>query len=640
MGNKVRIDIKRSERALLTDTLPFELPIFFTNVNLALLAHQRSAGSTDHELHSALLLTEGSRICVTQPYAFDIKKDNKSTRRLAIAHPRSQHAMSKFYGDYDQFITNSCSRSPYSLRYPSRVATCYIDSRYLSKSNEFSVQKNAADPDPVGFRDQSKWASTYFSYRDFSLIHGFFDSDEFTELEKTYSLLMKLDISRCFESIYTHTIEWTMRGKEFAKSHLPVGGRETFESNFDEVIRSANWNETHGIIIGPEFCRIFAEVILQAADRAISSKIEAKSTDVVIRRYVDDYFIFSNDERAAERAKEIIRTCLRDFNLHLNDAKTDVARRPFVSPISVVRSRIAGLIEDFFKVATPLMKAGANQPDSFTIDCARQATFKNIRHLAVEFDTPYESFSSHALSVMYRQLHDLEPGKDSKIDLTSGHAARSAWLTAILKIAQFLYATDERVTTSIKLARLYSTVIRVAEATDCALAPLENQMLDGLRASSRIREVSNADQVSRINHICSVDLLLKSGGRIEMRDVSEHLDVCDSTESMLKASPLQLIAALFIFRRRHRFLNLKRRVTEEIERRLRVAQIDFKQNTEAALLLTEYISCPYIDSHEKADLIAHCYKRITGANCERRRQGKSQSGAPGLVLLTGAPFLI
>jgi len=38
-------------------------------------------------------------------------------------------------------------------------------------------------------------------------------------------------------------------------------------------MQSANYGETNGIIIGPEFSRIFAELILQQIDKSVESDL-------------------------------------------------------------------------------------------------------------------------------------------------------------------------------------------------------------------------------------------------------------------------------------------------------------------------------------------------------------------------------
>lgn len=66
-------------------------------------------------------------------------------------------------------------------------------------------------------------------------------------------------------------------------------------------MQSVNARETNGIVIGPEFSRIFAEIILQYIDQKVEHELlEEKlcqKSNYECYRYVDDYFLFYNDEK-------------------------------------------------------------------------------------------------------------------------------------------------------------------------------------------------------------------------------------------------------------------------------------------------------------------------------------------------------
>jgi hypothetical protein len=612
MSSKRRIDIKAAERALLTDTLPFELPLYFTNANLAIIAFWFRKGRSSSKFYERLLLwpntakPPGSTI----PLKFDIKRDGGSERRLSLAHPKSQHRISLLYLKYDSFITNVCNRSSISLRHPSRVATYYVDPRYAEKAPK---DKRVADEDPVGFRDQSKWASTYFSYRDYSLAHKFFESEEFLELERRYSYLLKLDVARCFESLYTHSIEWAMRGKQFSKEHLSRQSN-TFESSFDAAIRHGNWDETHGILVGPEYSRIFAEIILQSADRSISMGLPSSIGPHVIKRYVDDYYVFANKSSDLDFIEGLIRKSLLELNLHLNDKKREVLSRPFVSSVSVARYEVANAIDIFFEKTIPFLDVN-NAGDIRVIGRCHDALISRIRRLSVEIGLPYERVASFSLTVIKRKLADVIARiRHEKYEYNGGSVGRLTWLTAIIRIAQFLYSTDRRANTSLKLAGIYSISIELAPLLDCSRAPLERQMLDGLRDDSMGPLGSGADEVTRINHVCAVDLLLTEDRKVELVDVENYLGQ-NSSKDLEDYSTFGLVAALFLCRRRARFYGLKRRVVEEIERRVLSRNFQPMISTSDAILLTDFISCPYVDSVDKLTAVKHCHKLILGMNC-------------------------
>ena len=45
---------------------------------------------------------------------------------------------------------------------------------------------------------------------------------------------------------------------------------------FDNLMQSVNARETNGIVIGPEFSRIFAEIILQYIDQKVEQELLGK----------------------------------------------------------------------------------------------------------------------------------------------------------------------------------------------------------------------------------------------------------------------------------------------------------------------------------------------------------------------------
>src|SRR5690606_12988011 len=92
----------------------------------------------------------------------------------------------------------------------------------------------------------------------------------------------------------------------------------------------------------------------------------------------------------------------------------------------------------------------------------------------------------------------------------------------------------------------------------------------------------------------------------------------DEPGALEKRSFLELLCYLFVSRKRHRFQDVRERVTTEIERRISQKNVRFDVDTEAALLLTDYMSCPHIDSSRKEKVVAAVYKRITGSNCSTK----------------------
>lgn len=149
---------------------------------------------------------------------------------------------------------------------------------------------------------------------------------------------LKVDISNCYGSMYTHAISWAVCGKVEAKRFVKDGKKSwskeyAFANSFDTYMRFQKYNETNGILIGPYTSRIFSEVILAKVDKIL------RKQGFVFKRYVDDYKFYFSTEAEAQLHLPKIERILNEFNLSLNAEKTEIAKFPFES-ISAMKSSL------------------------------------------------------------------------------------------------------------------------------------------------------------------------------------------------------------------------------------------------------------------------------------------------------------
>lgn len=340
-----KIKFKRNDfrRALLTDMLPYEVPLLFSNYGFYNRLREK-ADEIIREKCKLDLLPKGKWAI---PYSYDIKKDSLDYRTLSIAHPAIQRDLCEIYEKYSHLIIGLCSRSTFSLRRPVKVATRYYEKSRAVKSP--STEK-AVEVEGDGFLQQEKHASSFFSYQCYNLIHKFYESTAFHDLERRFKHLRRLDISKCFSHIYTHSISWAAKNKEYGKEFK---GDDTFEGQFDCLMQRSNYNETNGIIIGPEISRVFAEIILQSVDVSVERELlfwgYQAGRDYDIRRYVDDYFVFASDEKILDVIQSSLAVHLSKFKLYLNSAKTSSQDRPFVTGQTGAKIELASLVDRIFE---------------------------------------------------------------------------------------------------------------------------------------------------------------------------------------------------------------------------------------------------------------------------------------------------
>jgi hypothetical protein len=199
-----RLRIRRSDycRVLITETLPFETPIIFSNDGLyENIINIDSANGLLRQLLCTLVFGEGEgkNEKFTVPYRYKIRKDSTGFRRLALLHPRSQWKIKEFYERYESLILYYCTQSPASIRYPHKVAGSFFLTNSAAKINQYRTGSVSL----TKFDEISRHSPSFFAYKYYDRLYKFFKSRDYFELEKQYSHIKILDVSKCFDSIYT-----------------------------------------------------------------------------------------------------------------------------------------------------------------------------------------------------------------------------------------------------------------------------------------------------------------------------------------------------------------------------------------------------------------------------------------------------
>lgn len=465
-SKQIRIRKNDEYRALLTETLPYEVPMLFSNDGL----YRAIKSGTVSKIKSEHGLDIFEKM-VTVPYKYKIKKNSYEPRELAVMHPAQQIETSLFYSNYDHLIVGLCQRSPITLRSPNSIASYYVERALannvgLSKGSQQVEAKNGYEPIP-------KTGTSYFAYKKFPLLFKFYDSHEFLRLEKKFKNLTRMDISDCFNRIYTHTIAWAVKSKPHAKLHKT--NDTSFESKFDKLLQNANHGETAGILIGPETSRIFAEIILQKIDLNIIEKAKKQNLefeqDYTIRRYVDDYFIYSNSSDSQERIKRIIPDALIEYKLAINNSKTTDHSRPYITNISISRHNISLAISAFFNKYVEFKKEvpSDEQKEKVVvyfnkIDNTSKSVVQTIAAIkrAIGEHGSYDPNANYFLGTFKRFLSRIK-GKEIKSDRGSAEMSLYFFLTATIEILFFYYSMTMRVRQTYQISEILLLIAKIVK---------------------------------------------------------------------------------------------------------------------------------------------------------------------------------
>lgn len=362
----------KKERVLLSETLPYELPLIFTNRGFYRFLVKNEIEIVEDKLSWSKFMPDGAfalmklmidtgegvkkkdgsvnlkEKTITIPFNYKIVHKPTKPRVLSLVHPYNQVKMVAFYEKYRSMILHFTGKSKFSIRHPNEVA-CFFYYRDRLHNKLLGRKVDSTEQ----FFNEYENLRTYFSYQEFSNIYKFYESYRFQRAEKKYQHLCRLDLQSCFDSIYTHSFTWAVNGgKEMYKSIIPFpDDKKTFGGEFDHLMQEMNYNETNGIVIGPEFSRIFAEVILQYIDtvtetKALKEKGLRLKKDYEIYRYVDDYFIFYNEPKVLDEVQAILIEALQDYKLRFGVGKGGNFDCPVVTDITRAKIRIDELIDE------------------------------------------------------------------------------------------------------------------------------------------------------------------------------------------------------------------------------------------------------------------------------------------------------
>jgi hypothetical protein len=355
---------------------------------------------------------------------------------------------------------------------------------------------------------------SYFSYQKYSNIYKFYEDYRYQRAEKKFNKLLKFDIQDCFNSIYTHSIVWaTLGGIEQGKNAwFNKQIENTFGDEFDGLMQKMNFLETNGIIIGPEFSRIFAEIILQRIDKDVEMEMISKKKylkkDYECYRYVDDYFLFYNDEETKKQILEQFALRLREYKMTISDSKTKTFEKPFITEITVAKQKIDSLFAENIKIKIQdeIVSENADEDEKDIVDTDEDEDDKfNIKKLneflsekrnlyinpnvfnakykviIKESDVEYKSVINYSLARICSKLETLLKKFDSRFLYLSYFAEHSdklphekdkvvklktqdeksitSFIVNILDIVFFLYSNNKRINTTLKVLSILNIII-------------------------------------------------------------------------------------------------------------------------------------------------------------------------------------
>lgn len=682
MRKKKKIKLCYSkERVLFSDVLPYECPIIFSNRYLYrflakylwvgkeqkvdnntwnVLKKSKRLNEKDANTFAALLFgcyEKGKRIGDLQhrvnalfyPFQFNIAHKKNKNRTLSIIHPYNQWQIVEFYEQYKYSILYLCNQSNFSLRKPHKVA------QYFYYRDRLHRKLSGHESDKVElFFNEYENLKTYFSYEEYSNIYKFYEDYRYQRAEKKFKYLVKFDLQSCFDSIYTHTISWATAGGADKVKVLPGYHGSWVGDAFDNLMQSVNARETNGIIIGPEFSRIFAEIILQYIDQKVEhellddeKKLRHKS-NYECYRYVDDYFLFYNDEKVRELFMESLTKWLKEFKLQISPSKTEEFERPFITKITLAKQRIEDLLSNIFSV--PLWEEVASNLDEenedetegadsdkdeeilnkkFNIYLPANSVNTQIKAIVKEYGVEYRDIANYLLEKLsqrldsflnryetgfkkYERLMLKERTNKDEIEIYAQRAQRKLtnYFVSLIDVSFFVFNSNRQINTTLKLQKIMNTIVIYAKRHgDFKVNP-----------NFRFQTISKDIIFKKIQDEIALVLATTDSHRSTLHESlyllilakelgNTYLLAPKVIESFIKKSELQYnlfacIILLYYYANHKCFDEQKTLLKDEILKKYRlVAESERKRNSELTILTADMMTCPFVDDVYKHTLL-------------------------------------
>lgn len=629
------IHISQSQyRVLVSDVLPYERPLFFTNRFFSRFLKYYGVECRDGKLVATknhaegldemLIIIGGHPNDKRKAFQYKISKDgHEGGRQLTVIHPYHQVQMVEFYERYKTVLLDFCNRSHFSLRYPYKVAT--------SQKRPKGFLRYLSD-DTKKFHSEES-IKHYFAYKHYHNINEFYDDYRFLRAEKKFSQMYKSDIEHCFDSIKPEMLSLAMFDEEMTQCKGSMA--EDFY-----MLNQSYLSSEKGIVIGPEFSRLYAEIILQRIDHDTEEIMMGKYgfthfRDYAFYRYVDDGFLFCNSEETMKAFYDIYDACLEKYGLKRKESDDTSKQhfyehRPFLENITAGKLALKELVDRYFENRLDTFK-GFKKMQRGLYDAPTVLNYKifirSVRSIMGAYELKYKDVMSFLLgcmqkrlSVLLREFNDLykqysQAEANSNLNDQGREIKRryekefSLFLDNLMDVLFYLYQCDSRMSTSVKTVAIISQLQRFVRG--------KFKFDDGTWSEKFQPKMVQAldEKITDLTRRLYMDM------PDDPTILMEHLNLLDLQKCMMPATQLHpsvlidkfvgndnwtfftIFELIHFIRRDIRYQPLLHVLNKQIKKRIERLSCEGESDTEAVLTFIEALCCPWISVDVKKEYL-------------------------------------
>lgn len=339
---------------ILTDLLPVEVSCLFTYKNFYKFLFENKKNDikkiieilNDAKYSNKRIFDNSDWSSV--PLKYSIKKNGDSSRELSLLQPLSCLNIYLFIELYNEEILSYMKKNNcYSIRYHTLNTNLYhIKSKYKRSSYFSSISKNIG----IGMIEQS---GDFFHIRPYKSMNSFINSNKWEYLNRNYTYCARIDYKSCFDSIYSHAYKWILTPRV---SQSKKNKNSSLLYAIDRVVQNINGSCSNGLVVGPEFSRMIAEILLQNIDVNVKNKLMESGLNQTINydvfRFVDDIFIFTHKIDDLKIIINQFQESATKFKISLNELKSVDSPTPCLPKEWLSETRlISDKIKNFFNTS-------------------------------------------------------------------------------------------------------------------------------------------------------------------------------------------------------------------------------------------------------------------------------------------------
>ena len=332
--------------------------------------------------------------------------------------------------------------------------------------------------------------------------------------------------------------------------------------------------------------------------------------DYEIFRYVDDFFVFYNQESTKLKVFETLQDILKGMKLSINTAKVKHYQKPIITEITIAKERISALLNvEIDLVCEEEPPADLSEQPKQNLVCAINANRLIIRYKAAikEAGVAYGDLLNYTFAIIENKIEKLFKAYVASAKSDRDRKRLSNTLLAMMEFAFFAYSASPKVNHTIRICRMITTSVDFLHAHkfpheqkhllfkyvhDNVIQQLEKNTMSVHREIENLYLLISLTQIGR-EYWLPVSVLLR------------HFLIEEENETGNYVRPagfmnhFSITILLSYVKDKVRYTKLKAFVEAHIIDKLEYMKAHCPNDAETLIMLLDLVVCPYISAATK-----------------------------------------